>query len=481
MKMAVLKLIKQLSLGTGLLVTTIPLVWADTLESALVAAYQNNTEIKEAIERLKAANEREAQARAGWRPTLTVDGQIGRSEQNLSGDQIDLARSSPPGSGFSSQASKQGVTTHQASVTAQQNLFQGGATQAAIERAKADIKAARASLTEMEQRVLLDTIKAYVNLMTGVKQVEFLKANSTTKEATLKATKDKFNLGEETRTSVAQAEADQADAAARVNSADAELTGYLATYERLTNKKAGVLSKIEAPKTIPASVQIAIDKAVINNPTIIRTRFEELSVRRQIDQINGGQLPKVDVFASSTRSEQANTTRWQPAPLTAAEQIPSYKSNNTNNQAGIKFNWAIYDGGVGRSQKRENAHTAEQKRLSIETARRQTIEQLNSTWKLYEAAKSNVVFYSEQVKANRLALDGTEQELKVGSKILLDVLNAQSRLVESQLNLVRAENQYFQAAYQIISLMGQLTAHDMKLKVDVYNVNVHYENVRYRW
>lgn len=479
--MTVSKLIKQLSLGTGLMTLTVPLLWADTLESALVSAYQNNTEIKEAIERLKAANEREAQARAGWRPTVTVDAQVSRSDQNISGDQIDLARNSAPGSGFSAQASKQGTSTQQASITAQQNIFQGGATKAAIERAKADINAARASLKEVEQRVLLDTIKAYVNLMTGTKQVEFLKANAATKQATLKATKDKFNVGEETRTSVSQAEADQADATARVNSAQAELSGYKATYERLTNKSAGVLAKIEAPKSIPASVQAAIDKAIVNHPSIIKTRFEETSVRRQIDQINGGQLPKIDLFASSTRSEQGNTTRWQPGPLTAAEQIPSYKRNNTDNQIGLKFNWVLYDGGVGRAQKRENAHNAEQKRLGIESARRQIEEQLKSAYELYNAAKSNVTFYTAQVSANRLALDGTEQELKVGSKILLDVLNAQSRLVESQLNLVRAENQLFQAAYQIVALMGLLTAQDMKLKVDVYNVNVHYEDVRYRW
>lgn len=472
------KIAAYLCLGVGTIAMS-TIAMADTLESALVAAYMNNTEIKEAMEKVKAADEHETQARAGYRPTLTANASVVRSDQNISGDQIDFARTQPIGA--NGIASKVGNTSKSGTLSVQQNIFQGGATAFAIQKAQAEIKAARAALTEVEQRVLLDTVVAYVNLLTKTKEVEFLKTNENTKGQTLKATRDKYNVGEETSTSVAQGEADYADAQARHNTAKAELIGIMATYERLTNKKAGVLGKIEEPRFIPPQIQSAIDKAVLGHPTILRTMFEEKMMRHGIDQTNGGLLPTVDIFASTGRTESGVSSRFNPAPSPAQDQFTKNFTGTTDNRVGVQLKWNIYDGGVIRSQKREGAQNAEQKRHAIETARRQITEQLYSVWEIYKASKENVVKYNQQVKANRIGLDGTEQELKVGSKILLDVLNAQSRLVESQLNLVRAESNYYKAAYQIVALMGLLTAKDMSLKVEHYDPTVHYENVRYKW
>ena len=120
-------------------------------------------------------------------------------------------------------------------------------------------------------------------------------------------------------------------------------------------------------------------------------------------------------------------------------------------------------GGQGALKTREAAHAANQKKIAIETARRQLIEQIQSTWKTYNSAKGNINFYADQVKANLVALDGTRQELRLGSKILLDVLNAQGRLVEAQLNLSKAESQLYQSAYQLEAFMGRLTCEEIKL------------------
>ena len=250
---------------------------------------------------------------------------------------------------YSAQASKKATTAKEASIGIRQNIFQGGATQATMKKAAEEIKAARASLKETEQQVFLETIKAYVGILSSQKQIEFLKANVKTKEETLKATKNKFNLGEESGTSRAQAEADYAESLAKLTFAEAEAEGIKATYERLTTKKPGSLAKINLPDGLK-NVQVAIDKALLSNPTLLRAQFEETAIRRQIDLVKAGQLPKIDVFADSTRIEKNESTKWQPKPLTLAEQTPKYKSNSTNNRVGLELSWTLYDGGTGRSQ-----------------------------------------------------------------------------------------------------------------------------------
>lgn len=459
--------------------------YADTIESAMTEAYKNNTEIKDKIAALRAANEQEVQAKAGYRPSIQLATSVQRSDANISGDYVDqsrqLANIGTPGGANA----KTGSTTNQFQAQFSQNLYQGGNTAYQIEGAEATIKAARAELMATVQSVMFNAVGAYIDLQTSTENLRLLTSNENVLKKQLESAQEKFNVGEETRTSVAQAHAKYADGISKRLAAEADVEGKKATYERIIGKRPGSLAKPTLPRNMPTQLTSAVDKAMAMNPIISQYIYNEIAARRQIDVIHSGLLPKVDFQASSTRQEALNSKKYAGLSPTAGsfdtDTLLKERANNTNNQLALTATWTLYDGGTTRSKKRQAAHTAEQKRVAIETQRRTIKELLTQQWEIYIANKDTMIKRKDQVKAYEIALDGTEQELKVGSKILLDVLNAQLDLVTAQQALVSAENAYFKASYQIVQLIGALTPKDMKLDVQMYDPLVNYEEVRYRW
>lgn len=442
----------------------------DSIDQAMASAYTGNPQIKEQRAAVRALDERIVQAKAGWRPSINATASFGRSKQTSAGDAISDAQASAFG-----RATKSSLTTNKtAGLELRQNLFNGGATVYSTKSAKDNVEAARANLLSAEQQVLLAAVTAYLDLITKYAELEVLYANENVLKVTLQATTDKFTVGEETRTSVAQAQGQYAEAMARRQTAEAELAGLKATFERTTGRSAGMLVQPTLPKAFPVNLAVALDLAKKNNPDIIKAQFDESAARHEVDRLNSGLLPKVDFVGSArgTRSEVDSKFVFGP---NAPQIDPNAKDQQVNKSVQVEVTIPLYEAGAVRSQKREATQTAEQRRIAIETQRRTVFEQLTQAWESYQAAKTNAAYYNDQVRANEISLDGTQQELQVGSKILLDVLNAQSKLLDAQLQLVRSERAYYLAAYRVAFFTGNLTAKAMSLKVDYYNPEAHYQ------
>lgn len=448
----------------------------DSIEGAMISAYDTNPQIKEQRAAVRASDERLVQARAGWRPTVSASGTLGYGKNKKTGNAIDDAAN-----GVTTGAAIKRNTTgsDSATVSLEQNIFNGGATVYATQAAEKTIRAARAGLMATEQDVLLNAVQAYLDLIAQYAQLEVLKSNEEVLKSTLDSTTEKFTVGEETRTSVAQVSGQYAEAIAKRQSAEAQLKANEATYEKVVGRKAGSLVQPTLPKEMPASLPKALEMARLTNPTLLKVQYEEEAARREIEKLNGGLLPKLDLVASSSAQHSRTQPKYVGAPIT--------NNRSTSNDGAIdhsvqlKMSVPLYEAGSVRSQKREATEIAEQRRIAIETQRRTVYEGLTKAWELFEVAKSNLTYYREQVRANEISLDGTQQELLVGSKILLDVLNAQSKLLDAQLLLVQAERVYYLAAYQIIYYIGKLTAKSMALNVNLYNPKDHYKQTRYRF
>jgi outer membrane protein len=438
-----------------------------TLQTTLESAYRNNTEIRELQAQVRARDEGVPQALAGWRPTVGLTASVAGTKQIDSGDTKDgNARTSTPSSGNNNSSLSAGVELRQ-------NFFNGGKTVAQTCQAESLVEAGRAQLADKEREILLAAVQAYVALIARHAELELRKSNEHTLRKTLEATQDKFNVGEETRTSIAQAEASLDDAIAKRQTAEAQVMAAAATFERVTGAPAGKLQKPSIPSNFPRSLKEAIEIAQRNHPAIRQALFQEKADRNNIKVNDADLLPKVDFSASSKRT--GSSTR---------NQIPSagsikYNDFATVHNVSVSLTVPIYEQGATRSKGRELRETAEYRRIQIETMRRKVIEELVQAWETYLSAKASVKNYQAQVAANEVALEGTRQELLVGSKILLDVLNAQQQLVTAQQNLVNEEQRYYQAAFTVLAQMGRLTALDMKLQVKRYDPQVHYQDVKY--
>lgn len=444
----------------------------DVLQAALEAAYQNNTEIKELQTQVRSTDERLPQALAGWKPTIYANASIGLEKDIFSGDKKE---SGDGGQGFP--ISGQNSSTIKADVTLNQNLFNGGKTIYTTCQAESLVQKARASLADKEQSILLATVQAYFGVIAKTAELNYRKSNVLALNKTLEATRDKFNVGEETRTSIAQAEADLEAGQAEQDVTEAQLLTAMASFERITGARPGNLKKPVDLAYIPRTLKEAIEVAQKNNPAIMAAIFQEKADRNAIKIKDADLLPKVDLQGSVGRTG-ANTRYIYSSNLAGQ----SYKSYDFTTAQSVSLNLRVplVDTNL-RSISRQSREDAEQSRIAIETKRREIIDKLVEVWETYLSAKANVKSYEAQVKANEVSLEGTRQETLVGSKIVLDVLNAQRALVNSQLNLVRAEQNYYQAAYAVLAGMGKLNGFDMKLKVKRYDPKVHYQDVRNSW
>ncbi len=444
----------------------------DSIQKAMEATYKANPDILTRRAAVRSADEDIVQAKAGWRPSINATVSNGYEKQRFTGAAVDSAAA---GGGSTPSLSDGHLQTAQ--LTVSQNLFNGGATVAQTESAKAGIKSQRAGLIETEQNTLLAAIQAYLELITQLAQLEVLRTNEGFLKVTLQSTQDKFNVGEETRTSVAQAEAQFAEATAKRQTAEAQLGAKIATYEQVVGRSPGNLAKPTLPKWMPKNVKEALDKARLNNPTILKAQYAEIAARRKVEQVNGGLLPKIDLEGSSNltqaRVRKTNVSLFGNTTGTATDFTVDHKVT-------VNVRIPVYEAGSVRSQKRQAIEDAEQNRIQIEVARRQIEQQLIQAFHEYEAAKNNLKFYAEQVRANEISVEGTRQEMLVGSKILLDVLNAQNQLLNAQQTLVQVEQNLYASAYKVIVLMGMLTAKSLQLQVDHYDATAHYQEIKNR-
>jgi outer membrane protein len=443
-----------------------------TLEQALTAAYDYNSEIKAARATVRAADEAIAKAKSGYRPTLDLTGQADTRTTVNSGTTKNLGQTP------SSTAAK----SINGGVQANQNIFQGWNTVASVDEAESNRQAALLDLVTLEQRVFTDTVTSYLTLLSLAAEVRLLKASVAVLKEQHNSSQVKFNVGEETRTSVAQAQSKLANYTAQLSSKESQLEAQKAIFTRLTGLTPGALSKPPEFTTIPTVLMEAIEIAMSENPDIQAKKYLADAADHAKTRVSSGLWPKLDLQAGSnyTRADTKNRDVINPSNGFPAA-LPHTLNNQVVSNVTLNARIPLYEAGAVRADRRQAYETSEQRRVEIETTRRRIAEQLAQLWSTFKSARANLGFYRQQVAANEISLEGTRQEMAVGTKILLDVLNEQSDLIQAQQNLVNAEKDYYISGYQLMAAMGRLTSTHLNLPVQKYDADAHYQETVDRW
>lgn len=425
---------------------------AQTLQEALAAAYANNPTLQAARARLRATDENVPQALSGWRPTVTVQGRGGYADgtntATRTGTRIDTERNIFSGS-----------------VTAIQPLYRGGRTVAQTRRAESQVLAERANLIATEQQVLLDALTAYVNVIQNQEVLRLAINNVRVLERQLQAARDRFRVGEITRTDVAQAEARLERARSERANADGQLQNSRAQYARLIGEVPGTLVPPPPVRPIVNSADEAAQLAEANSPSVLRAVFDEQAALANVDVIFGELLPSVNLEASTFRNDNAAnpSTRTTGSQIVAALSVP------------------LYQGGQEHARVRQAKQQAQQAREALSDARRLAIENARRAWETLVSSRAQIGALQAQVRANEIALDGVQREALVGSRTTLDVLNAEQELLDARVNLVRATRDVVIASYALAATAGRLTARDLNLPVPIYDPLEYYAGARNRW
>lgn len=423
---------------------------AETLAEALASAYSGNPTIRAERARQRATDEATPQALSGWRPTV---------EAGASAGIADTKTKPIPGNTR---------TTNPAdiSITLTQPIFRGFKTVKGVKQAEATVEAGRQNLLAVEQQTLFDTVTAYMNVIRDRRVLQLRQRNVKTLQEQLRSTQERFNVGEVTKTDVSQAQAQLALSQSAVAAAKSNLAASIANYDRLVGHAPGTLKYPRLPK-LPKSLQSATALAEKINPNILSAAFVAEAARYNVDVVRGDLLPSVNLQASASKTIQ---------------DLDHTSQGNTEQLSLVgSVNVPLYEAGSVYSAVREAKQVESQRRIEIIGAARSVRESVVSSWNLLAAARETIDSSKAQVSAAAIALEGVKQENLVGSRTTLDVLNAESALLDAQIILAQAERDQIVAAYQILGSIGQLTARQIGLGVDYYDPIENYDRVRNKW
>ena len=435
--------------GVGLLAAVLAVpVSAETLVDALVAAYLNNPALEAGRAQLRAVDENVPQALAGWWPTVEIHSSFGvdRSESDKLGPET--------------------LTPWSGELSVIQPLYRGGRTMAGTQRAESEVLAERARLLTVEQNVLLSTSIAYINVLRDEAVVGLNRSNVQVLERQLEATRDRFQVGEITRTDVAQAEARLSRSVSDRVQAEGNLVSSRAAYARLVGNAPGTLEPAPRLLDLPENEAIAIDIAMENNPLLHAARAGEEASRHAIDVSRSRLLPEVRLKGDISHREDVSimVDETDDYGISAQVTIP------------------LYQGGSAYSEIRQSREINSRRRVEVEETRREVVEGVTQAWEALNTARAEIQSRRDEVRAAEIALEGVRQESIVGARTTLDVLDAEQELLDARVALVVAERDEFVASFELAAAVGGLTAANLELPVELYDAEAHYRNVRsVRW
>ncbi len=420
---------------------------AETLFSALSYTYVSNPDLNAARANMRAVDESVPQALAGWRPVILAIGSVTR-----------VATDTSPGGRLDRTESNIGLTF-------EQNLFAGFTTLNSTKSAEASVLSNREILENTEQNTLLSAVQAYMDVLTDQAIVGLNQQNIEVLTEQLRATRDRFQVGEVTNTDVAQAEAALSGAYTQLNTAQANLLSAKATYRQVIGREPAGLAPGTPARSIPHNLDDALRLAHDDHPAIKAQVYAEESAAYTVKVAEGALLPNVTLDGSITHTINPST----------------FFDRTTTGQVGVNVTVPIYQGGGEYSLVREAKELRTQALLQVDSTRQQVRAAVISSWGSLEAAVASISSAQAEVKAAQVALDGVREEAKVGQRTTLDVLDSEQTLLDARTSLVTAESDRVVASYSLLSSVGQLTARSLGLAVDIYDPKVHYKQVRDKW
>ena len=431
---------------------------AETVGGALIKAYLNNPDINSQRAAVRVADENVPKANAGYLPTVTAQGNFGleRSNSGVIGANDSIsgtvsASTRPRGYG----------------VTATETIFNGNRTINSIRQAESQVFGQREQLRNTEQNTLLSGLTAYMDVLQDTAILDLDRNNVEVLQEQLRETRDRFTVGEVTRTDVAQAEASLSSAQATALSAEATLQAAVARYRQFIGDQPTSLAPVRPiVRPIPKNLPEAISISQVEHPAITASLHGVDAAELQIKIAEGALYPSVGVSASVTNQFDASA-------------IPGLRVLSA--QLVGQINIPIYQGGAEYASTRQAKESLSQQELQTDSQRNIVRAAVVAAWGLNEASVGVVRAARAAVSANEVALTGVREEAKVGQRTTLDVLNAQQALLQARTTLVQAEHDQVVNSYSLLSAVGRLNVPTLGLAVAEYDPRVHFDQVKGKW
>jgi outer membrane protein len=401
---------------------------ADSLRAAMSDAYINSPLLEQNRFLLRIEDEGVAQAVAQLRPTLSF---VASTNRDLVAD----------------------TTTATASLVAEWVLYSGNSRRLAIEAARETVLAARQGLVAVEQQVLRDAVTAYLNVWRDLQVVNVREANVRVVTQQLRAARDRFEVGEDTRTDVAQAEARLAQARSALAAAQGQLEISRELFALAVGRHPGALSGPGPLPGLPQSEAEADSLARQNAPSILRLQHEVTAAELAVQGARASYRPTI------TLDGRATNTFESPFPGGEGEGA----------SIGLTLTQPIYRGGQLASLERQALAQAGAVRASLNQQTLVNVQVMGNAWAQLRIANAQIQAADQQISAAELAFEGVREEASLGARTTLDVLDAEQDVLDARISRIEAQTNLYSAAYAILAAGGLLTVERLGLDVPGYD------------
>ncbi|MGH0002819.1 TolC family outer membrane protein [Pseudovibrio ascidiaceicola] len=421
-----------------------------SIKEALAATYQNNPTLNASRAQLRATDEGVPQALAGWRPSIIGSGDYGYQWQDSNGTNRNRSEAT-------------------LSLQVTQPLFRGFRTVNSTRQAEAIVRAQREDLRTAEQTALFQAATAYMDVIRDTALVSLRRSDLKFQEEQVRASKDRFNVGEGTRTDVSQAESGRARAQSTLNTALANLNTSRAIFRQVIGIDPKNLSaRTNVTSLLPKTVSSAISIGQEEHPAIQSSQFLVDAAQFAVKTAEGVLLPTADVQGTLSYNDNS---------------LPGVSGGGITKSASIfgRVTVPIYQNGSEYSVVRQSKEDLGRTEILVDVSRDSIRAQAISSWGQLNASIASITAAEAQVAAARLALEGVIEEQRVGQRTTLDVLDTQSDLVDARVTLVTAQRDRVVAAYAVLSSVGRLDYDNLALTGARYDPTEHYRLVRDKW
>lgn len=430
---------------------------AQTLSEALEKAYEQNPQLQVQRTTTKLAEEQLALARAQGRSQVNLSGTVGI--ESVDSNVINFFNADQFGE----------RPTANAQLQATKPIYTGGRIKAGIRQAQAGVEAAGEQLSAARQDIFLQTVTTYVDVLRDRETVRIRGNNVTVLEQQVQAARDRFDVGEVTRTDVALSEARLEGAKANLAGAEAQLEASVAAYAFLIGIAPGDLAPAPPIPALPATVEEAIEQGLGDSPDINAARYAERAANEAVKVAYGQLKPQVSIVGTASAQETFDYQDFQGG------------QRDTSVGAFAQASIPLFEGGLVRSQVRSAKLERSRARSQIDGLERQIRAQVAQAFYRYQASLKAIEASERQEEAAEIAYEGAKEELAVGVRTTLAVLDQEQELFEARLNVVNAERNAYVAAHQLLRAMGALSVDRLGVNTDVYNPDEYGDRVRRKW
>lgn len=426
-------------------------VRSESLTDALILAYKHSQLLEQNRALLRATDEDVASAIAALRPTINF----------VASSNFSVTHSASP----TAAAFAQNLSTS-AQLTYEITIFDFGRSRLAVEAAKETVLATRAALVDLEQQVLFSAVQAYMNVLSAFETVSVRQNNVRVITEELRAARDRFEVGEVTRTDVSIAEARLAGARAQLAAAQGDLMIAREAYKAAVGRYPGTLFRPPSPPMTVNTEAAAKAVAERGHPRILQAQHQVSTAELNIARAEAAMKPRLSGSLSTgvTSSDRLDTFGSASSSLTLG--------------AGVSLSAPIYQGGALSASLRRAIAQRDAARAGLLQTMLQVSQNVGNAWAQLAVAQASLQSSVQQVRAAQLAYDGVREEARLGARTTLDVLDAEQELLDAKVSAITAETSRYIAVYGVLSAMGLLTVEHLRLGIPTYDPAAYYETVK---